>query len=167
MLVAAKIQNGTEIPDQAITRPPSAGPAARPMLKPAPLAAVALSRSSFGTSIGRVAPQAGDVRAPPTPSRKVVANNSVGVARPIETSPAKMTDTAKIAVSTAISNRRESRTSASAPAGKVKRNKGRLTATCTRDTIIGLGSMLVINQPEAVSNIAVPTFDMTLTLHMT
>jgi hypothetical protein len=87
--------------------------------------------------------------------------------RPIETKPAKITDTAKIAVSTAMSNRRESRTSASAPAGKVKRNKGGLTATCTRETINGFGSMLVINQPDAVSNIAVPTSETTLTLHMT
>ena len=50
-----------------------------------------------------------------------------------------MMDIAKIAVSTARSKRRESRTSASAPAGKVKRNRGRLTATCTSETIIGLG----------------------------
>jgi hypothetical protein len=114
-----------------------------------------------------IAPHAGVVSAPPTPSKKVVASKSVGVARPTETKPAKTTDTAKIAVSTAMSNRRESRTSASAPAGNVKRNNGRLTATWTRETIIGLGSMLVINQPDAVSNIAVPMLETTLTLQMT
>ena len=89
------------------------------------------------------------------------------MARPTETKPAKATETAKIAVSTAMSNRLESRTSASAPAGRVKRNNGRLTATCTSETIIGLGSMLVINQPDAVSNIAVPILDTKLTVHMT
>ena len=66
-----------------------------------------------------------------------------------------------------MSSLRESRTSASAPAGKVKRNNGRLTATWTSETVIGLGSMLVINQPEAVSNIAVPMFDTRLTVHRT
>src|SRR3984885_4403497 len=158
-LLAAKTQNGTDRPAQAMANPPSAGPAARPMLKPAPFKAVAPFRSSLGTSIGVIAPQAGDVSAPPTPNKKVVANRSVGVARPTETKTAKTTDTAKIAVSTAMSSRRESRTSASAPAGKVKRNNGRLTATCTSETVIGLGSMLVISEPDAVVNIDVPKLD--------
>src|SRR5271165_1447660 len=68
-LLAAKIQKGTAIPSAAMTRPPSAGPAARPTLKPTPFKAVALSRS----------PHAGEVSAPPTPSRKVVASKSAGV----------------------------------------------------------------------------------------
>jgi hypothetical protein len=97
-LLAAKTQNGTESPAHAMANPPRAGPAARPMLKPAPLAAVAPSKSSLGTSIGMIAPHAGDVSAPPIPSKKVVASKSVGVARPKETKPAKMTDIAKIGV---------------------------------------------------------------------
>src|SRR5271154_2800353 len=84
-----------------------------------------------------------------------------------ETKPAKITETARIASSTAISNRRESMTSAKAPDGRVNRNSGRLTATWTKDTIIGLASRLVISQPDAVSNMAVPTFDKTLAVHMT
>src|SRR5277367_3608248 len=166
-LLAAKIQKGTAIPSAAMTRPPSAGPAARPTLKPTPFKAVALSSSSLGTRRGVVAPQAGEVSAPPTPSRKVVASRSAGVARFSETRPAKITETARIASSTAISNRRESMTSAKAPDGRVNRNSGRLTATWTRDTIIGLASRLVISQPDAVSNMAVPTFDKTLAVHMT
>ena len=150
-----------------MTRSPSAGPAARPTLKPTPFKAVALSSSSLGTRRGVVAPQAGEVSAPPTPSRKVVASRSAGVARFSETRPAKITETAKIASSTAISNRRESMTSAKAPDGRVNRNSGRLTATWTKDTIIGLASRLVISQPDAVSNMAVPTFDKTLAVHMT
>ena len=114
-----------------------------------------------------VDPQAGEVSAPPTPRRKVVASRSAGVARSSDTRPAKITETARIASSTAISNRRESMTSAKAPAGSVNRNNGRLTATWTRDTMIGLASRLVISQPDAVSNMAVPTFDMTLAVHMT
>src|SRR5271156_328140 len=166
-LLAAKIQNGTAIPSAAMTRPPSAGPAARPTLKPTPFKAVALSSSSLGTRRGVVAPQAGEVSAPPTPSRKVVASRSAGVARFNETRPAKITEMARIASSTAISNRRESMTSAKAPDGRVNRNSGRLTATWTKDTIIGLASRLVISQPDAVSNMAVPTFDKTLAVHMT
>jgi hypothetical protein len=49
----------------------------------------------------------------------------------------------------------------------VKRNRGKLTATWTRDTVIGFASRLVISQPDAVSNTAVPTFDRTLAVHMT
>src|SRR5271157_357333 len=166
-LLAAKIQKGTAMPAAAMIRPPSAGPAARPILKPTPFAAVALSRSCFGTRRWVVDPQAGEVSAPPTPRRKVVASRSAGVARSSDTRPAKITETARIASSTAISNRRESMTSAKAPAGSVNRNNGRLTATWTRDTMIGLASRLVISQPDAVSNMAVPTFDMTLAVHMT
>src|SRR5271165_3881007 len=166
-LLAAKIQKGTAIPSAAMTRPPSAGPAARPILKPTPFKAVALSRSCLGTRRGMVDPQAGEMSAPPTPRRKVVASRSAGVARSSDTRPAKITETARIASSTAISSRRESMTSAKAPAGRVNRNSGRLTATWTRDTMIGLASRLVISQPDAVSNMAVPTFDMTLAVHMT
>ena len=58
-------------------------------------------------------------------------------------------------------------TSARAPAGRVNRNMGKLTATWTKDTVIGLASRLVISQPDAVSNIAVPTFDRTLAVQIT
>ena len=166
-LLAAKIQKGTAIPSSAITRPPSAGPAARPRLKPTPFKAVALSRSCLGTRTGIVAPQAGEVSAPPTASRKVVVSRSAGVARSSDTMPAKITEIARIASSTAISSRRESITSARAPAGRVNRNRGKLTATWTSDTVIGLASTLVISQPDAVSNMAVPTFDRTLAVQMT
>ena len=58
-------------------------------------------------------------------------------------------------------------TSARAPAGRVNRNRGKLTATWTKDTVIGLASRLVISQPDAVSNIAVPTFGRTLAVQIT
>ena len=51
--------------------------------------------------------------------------------------------------------------------GQRERNNVRLTATCTRDTVIGLASRLVINQPDAVSNIAVPTFETRLAVRIT
>ena len=58
-------------------------------------------------------------------------------------------------------------TSASAPAGSVNRNSGRLTATWTRETAIGSGLRLVISQPDAVSNIAVPTLEKMLAVQIT
>ena len=72
-----------------------------------------------------------------------------------------------MATSTIMSNRRESMTSANAPAGKVNKNSGRLIATWTKDTVIGSALRPVVSQPDAVSNIAVPTFDTTLAVPMT
>ena len=46
--------------------------------------------------------------------------------------------------------------SASAPAGNVNRNIGRLLATCTIDTARGAALRFVINHAEAVSDIAMP-----------
>src|SRR5271154_126761 len=47
--------------------------------------------------------------------------------------------------------------SAIAPAGRVNRNIGKVTAAWTSDTSNGLTSSVVISQPEAVSYIAMPT----------
>jgi hypothetical protein len=69
-----------------------------------------------------VDPQEGDVSAPPMRNRKVVANRSAGVARSREAKPAKITEIVSIVTATAISKRRESMTSAKAPAGKVNNN---------------------------------------------
>src|SRR5579871_6271775 len=52
--------------------------------------------------------------------------------------------------------RRGSTISAMAPAGRVKRNIGSVVAACTSDTSSGLTSSVVINQPDAVSYIAIP-----------
>ena len=53
-------------------------------------------------------------------------------------------------------SRRGSTMSAIAPAGRVKRNIGRLVAACTSETSSGLRSSVVISQPDAVSYIAMP-----------
>src|SRR5579863_6179064 len=71
-----------------------------------------------------------------------------------------------ISNSTTINKRRESMTSASAPAGSVKRKSGRLTATCTSETASGLALSEVIIQPEAVSKTAVPRLEMTLAVQI-
>ena len=71
--------------------------------------------------------QAGRVSDQHALSRNVVSSNAAGVARPKETIAAKATITAMMAISTPIRKRRESMMSASAPAGSVNRNIGRLT----------------------------------------
>ena len=74
---------------------------------------------------------------------------------------------AATATLTTISSRRGSTMSVSAPAGTVKRNSGRLVAAWTSETSIGSWLKLVMNQPVAVSNIAIPTFETMLAVHMT
>jgi hypothetical protein len=64
---------------QAVRLNSSQSRAARPHLRGA--STRPLSRSCLGTSIGIVAPQAGEVRAPPTPSRNVVASRREGFFR--------------------------------------------------------------------------------------
>ena len=85
-----------------------------------------------------------------------------------DTRPAKITETARIA-SFSIDDQQPPGVHdvRQGPDGRVNRNSGRPTATWTRDTIIGFASRLVISQPDAVSNMAVPTFDRTLVVHMT
>src|ERR1700722_7930071 len=165
-LLIAKIQNAEAIPNTAIKMPPSAGPTARLKLKPTLLAAVALSRSRRGTSSGTIEAQAGEVRAPATPRRKVVVSKAPAVARLSETRPAKATERTMTAISTTMRRRRASMTSASAPAGRVKRKSGSETATWTSDTASGLALRLVIIQPEPVSNTAVPRLETTLAVQI-
>ena len=62
-------------------------------------------------------------------SRKVLSSNKPGVARRNETSVAKTAISTVMMVSIASRNRRGSKMSASAPAGSVNRNIGRLAAT--------------------------------------
>jgi hypothetical protein len=128
-LLTQNIQKGIAIPSAAIATPPSAGPTARLRLKPTLLAAIAPPNSSRGTKSGVIDCHAGALNAPPTPSRKVEISKAAGEAKPRETRAARAADMTMIASSTTISSRLESMTSASAPAGSVNRNSGRLTAT--------------------------------------
>ena len=52
--------------------------------------------------------------------------------------------------------RRGSTTSAMAPAGRVNRKIGSVVAVCSSETSNGLRLNVVINQPDAVSYIAMP-----------
>jgi hypothetical protein len=62
---------------------------------------------------------------------------------------------------------RRSTISASAPAGRAKKQYGKLVATWTIETISGEGLRLVINQPDAALYIQLPMFEMTVAVQMT
>ena len=57
--------------------------------------------------------------------------------------------------------------SASAPAGRAKRQYGKLVATWTIETISGEGLRLVISQPDAALYIQPPIFEITVAVQMT
>ena len=110
---------------------------------------------------------AGAARAPLPPRQNAVASTTVGVAQCIVTIVAKTIDIAVTAICAPINMRRASMMSVSAPAGRVRRNIGKVVATCTADTIIGSGLRLVMSQFDEVSNMANPTFDAELAISMT
>jgi hypothetical protein len=122
-------QNGAAMSKPAMVAPPSAGPMARLMLKPTLFAETAGARSSFGTSCGTIACQAGAPKAPPTPIRKANSNNMRGVTRSSQTNAANNAETAATAISITRRNCRLSTISASAPAGIASRNIGSVVAT--------------------------------------
>ena len=129
--------------------------------------AMALSSSSLETIIGVMSSHAGAASAPKAPRLKVVARRIAGVAKCRETTAANAAPIAVTANWAPRRRRRASTMSASAPAGRVRRNIGNVVATWTADTIIGSGLRLVISQLVDVSNIAMPTFDSALAIRKT
>ena len=69
--------------------------------------------------------------------------------------------------STTIRYLRLSKISASAPAGIANRQIGKVLAACTKATINGSGSRLVISQPEAALYIQPPTLETSVAVHIT
>src|ERR1700676_4281399 len=65
----------------------------------------------------------------------------------------------------AISSRRRSTMSASAPAGRASSISGKLSAASTSATIDGEDESDVINQPAPTSCIQLPTFETTVAIH--
>ena len=110
---------------------------------------------------------AGAASAPHRPIRNDVVSSEVGPASPADTAAANTTEIATATVWVAIRSRRGSTTSVSAPAGKVRRKSGRVVATWTAETSLGLGLRLVIIQAEPVSNIDNPTLDSDVAMRMT
>src|SRR6202453_742878 len=110
---------------------------------------------------------AGAASAPHMPIRNEVVSSEVGPANPAETVTANATEIATASVCVTIRSRRGSTTSVSAPAGKVRRKSGKVVATWTAETSLGLGLRLVIIQAGPVSNIANPTLESDVATRMT
>ena len=90
---------------------------------------MALSSSGVVTKRGVIVSHTGAVSEKPALSKKIVSNNTAGVARPNETSVANAAIATMMAISTTMRIRRESMMSARAPAGNVNRTIGKLAAT--------------------------------------
>ena len=110
---------------------------------------------------------AGAASAPPAPIRNDVPSRESGSAGPSETAAANAIEIMRIPICATIRSRRGSTTSVNAPAGKVRRKNGRVVATWTAETSLGLGLRLVISQAEPVSNIARPTLESEVAMRMT
>src|SRR5215470_1280662 len=164
-LLSALIQNGAASPATPMMMPASAGPTARLMLIPTLLSATAGGSSSRGTSCGTIACHAGAISAAPAPTRNVKARSSAGVTSPRPTTSANPAVSRVSATCTAISRRRRSRMSASAPAGSPRRKIGSVVATWTRATVSGSGSRPVISQPAAAFCSQVPMLETTVATH--
>src|ERR1700676_3960612 len=157
-----KVQPG---PAMATIRPPSAGPAARAMLKPMLASAMAPGSSGRGTSSGMIACKAGLLAAAPIPSRKVKLRSDQGVIQPASVSAPRAAAASVIHPWVTSSNRRRSITSASAPAGSASKNDGRLVAACTSATsVVDVVNDVIIHEAPTFCS-QVPTLDATVAIH--
>ena len=123
------------------TRPPSAGPAARPRLKPTPfMGRCVIELLLWAQEAKIVDPQAGEVSAPPTPSKKVVAKQERW-RRKLPASPTRRKSRrppeSRVRPRSAIAGNHDVR---QAPDGRVNKKSGKLTATWTSETVIGFAS---------------------------
>ena len=166
-LLIALIQKGSTTPPRTVRAPPKAGPIARLMLNPTPLAATAGIRSFRGTSSGTMACQPGVPSAVPAAITNMNSRSTAGVIKPSMTQTAKIADKIVVVLSATISKRRRSTMSVSAPAGIANRNIGRLFATCTSETSSGSVLSVVMNQPQAALYIHVPMLATTPAVHST
>src|SRR6202023_988136 len=145
--------------------PPSAGPAARAMLKPMLPRAMAPGSSGRGTSSGMIACQAGLLAAAPRPSRKVNPSSDQGVIQPASVSTPRAAAATVIQPWLTSSKRRRSITSASAPAGSASKNDGRLVAACTSATsVVDVVNDVIIQEAPTFCS-QVPTLDATVAIH--
>src|SRR6185436_2231111 len=161
---AALSRNVASGPAAATSRPPSAGPAARAMLKPMLWRVTAPGRSSRGTSSGTIDCQAGPLRAAPSPRRKVKRSSSPGVVTPASVSTPSIAALASIQLCVNRRTRRRSITSARAPAGRESRNIGRLVTACTSATMVAEAARLVISHDAPTLWTQVPKLEATLAI---
>jgi hypothetical protein len=95
----------------------------------------------------------------PTPSAKVIANNTIAVVCPVAVRAPSVAAAASIQSCVPSSSRRRSTTSARAPAGSASSSIGAVPAVWTSETMSGDGASEVMSQPAPTSCIQVPTKD--------
>jgi hypothetical protein len=127
------------------------GPTMRDRFIATPLRASADASCSLGTSSGTIAENTGQRSARPMPLANTSTSSSGDVMRPSAVTAQSAMAVAASQNCVAISQRRRSRMSASAPLGKPSRNTGKVDADCTSATQIGVLVSVVIVQAAATS----------------
>src|SRR4051794_30706397 len=146
-------------PAAATSTPPRAGPTARPTFMLALLSTAAWGICSRGTSCGWSACQAGRRSASPIPTTSVSPSSDQAPILSASVRPARRPAAATASSWLAMSRRRRSTMSPSAPAGSASSTTGRLIAVWTSATISAECSSVTISHCAATVCIQVPTFD--------
>ena len=143
--------NTQTLPALAMSAPATSGPTMRDRFIATPLRASADASCSRGTSSGTIAENTGQRSARPMPLANTSTSSSGDVMRSSAVTAQSAMAVAASQNCVAISQRRRSRMSASAPLGKPSRNTGRVDADCTSATQIGVLVSVVIVQAAATS----------------
>lgn len=159
MKLAALTAKGAVKPYAVTKNPVIAGPIARLRLILILPSATACDRFSLGTVSGINAAQAGAIKAPPVPNKKVKHNTAKGEASFLHTKNANSAAASIINTLMKISSLRRSIISANAPAGSASKRTGKVVDVCTNATINGDVLKSAINQLAATEFIQVPIFE--------
>ncbi len=158
-------RNTTPAPAEATSSPPSAGPTACARVTPALFSASAAGSSARPTISGVIAQNTGRPSAAPTPSARVRASTSPGVATSVSVTIASAAAVTTCHACVAMIMRRRSTMSASAPPGSASTKVGRAMAVCTRAISATEEVRVVISHPTATRCIHVPTYEASEAIH--
>src|SRR5262245_52095093 len=142
-----------------MTNPARAGPTARAEFALMAFKATAGRKSGGGTSSGKVACQAGEFMAAPTPIANVSANKTQEVDIPASVKTPSKQAASSIHPWVKRSSRRRYTISARAPAGRESKKAGKLVADWINATISGKVETELISQAAPTFCIEVPIFD--------
>src|SRR5262245_20178624 len=149
-----------------MTNPARAGPTARAEFALMAFKATADRKSAGGTSSGKVACQAGEFMAAPTPIANVNANKTQEVDIPASVKTPSKQAASSIHPWVKRSRRRRSTMSARAPAGSESKKAGKLVADWINATISGEAETELISQAAPTFCIQVPIFDAEEAIHI-
>jgi len=159
MKLAALTAKGAVKPYAVTKNPVIAGPIARLKLILILPKATACDKFAFETILGINACQAGAIKAPPIPNKKVKHNTAKGEASFLHTMNANSAAASIMNILMMISSLRRSIISANAPAGSASKKTGKVVDVCTNATINGDVLKSAINQLAATEFIQVPIFE--------